>query len=264
MISPTSLAVSDHDEETRSLPNNRTRPITLERNERIEHHLPLVTLVLAKVRRNLPAHLDADDLHSAGVTGLIAAAERFDPTRTGTFEGYACIRIRGAILDELRRTDPTSRRSRSRNREIQSAICEAEQDLGRVPTDLELSERLGIAVSELDTWRKAAAPVRLISLDAEAHQDGFNGGSSLHGAMRDESQECVRAAMEKKELVQILTERMAELPTLQKRILALYYFEGVQFSEIAVVFGISASRICQLHKEAVLKLGSCMRSARQS
>lgn len=82
MIALTSLAASDHEEETRSLPNNRTRPITLERNERIESHLPLVTLVLAKVRRNLPAHVDADDLHSAGVTGLIAAAERFDPTRT--------------------------------------------------------------------------------------------------------------------------------------------------------------------------------------
>ncbi len=82
--------------------------------------------------------------------------------------------------------------------------------------------------------------------------------------MRDESQECVRVAMEKKELVQILTERMAELPVIQKRILALYYFEGVQFSEIAVVFGISASRICQLHKEAVKRLGSCLRSARQS
>jgi RNA polymerase sigma factor for flagellar operon FliA len=228
------------------------------RNQRIEQYLPLVGKVLAKLRRNLPLHVDLDDLHSAGITGLIAAAERFDPAQIGSFQGYVCLRIRGAILDELRRLDTSSRRSRVRHREIQVAVQEIEQERGRAPTDAEVSERLHISVEELVRRREAAAPSRLISLDGGCDGTGEH-GQSLHDVIVDQNHACVREMMEKKETVRLLSEHLATLPDLPKRVLALYYFEGLRFSEIAEVFCLSEARICQIHKQTVTKLGASIR-----
>ena len=229
-----------------------------DRNQLIEQYLPLVGKVLAKLRRNLPLHVDVDDLYSAGITGLIAAAERFDPAQLGSFQGYVCLRIRGAILDELRRLDTTSRRSRVRSREIQVAVQEIEQKLGRAQSDAEVSERLHISVEELDRRRQAAAPSRFISLDGGCDGTGEN-GRSLHDVIVDHNHACVRELMEKEETVQLLTEHLATLPDLPKRVLALYYFEGLRFSEIAEVFSLSEARICQIHKQTVMKLRTSIR-----
>jgi RNA polymerase sigma factor for flagellar operon FliA len=229
-----------------------------ERNKLLEEYLPLVGNVLAKVKRNLPSHVDADDLYSAGVMGLIAATQRFDPEQRSTFTGYACLRIRGAMLDELRRNDVCSRRSRVRNKEIQKAVLEIEQELGRAPNDRELSARLHISVSELMRRRAGAAPTRVVSLDGHPDSDAPMDGS-LHEAIADHSQECVRETMEKEELAQLVAERLAALPEIQKRILALYYFEELRFAEIGAVFDLSEARICQIHKQAVAKLRSSIR-----
>ena len=241
---------------------NRHTPEELDRNERIETYFHLVDKILAKVRAKLPAHINADDLRSAGVMGLVAASERFDPAKAGAFPGYACLRIRGAILDELRRIDPCSRRSRGREKKIQSATQELAQSLGRTPTDEELSTRLQIPVSELLQWREATAAGRLISLDVPC-ETGSSIGSSLHEVLPDHEQESVRDAMEKKELLELMSDRIAELPVMEKQILALYYFEEMRFGEIGVAFGLTESRVCQIHKQAVLKLRAFIRSARE-
>lgn len=233
-----------------------------ERNERIERFLPLVAQVLSKIRRSLPPHADIDELYSAGVTGLVAAVERFDPSQANSFPGYVCLRIRGAILDELRRLDPCSRSSRSRARKIQQAILEAEQEFGRAPTDRELSARLKISVGELERWRGFTTPVRLLSLDAPVDADG-DSGSVLHEAIADTEHTCVRDRLEHAELLQILTDRMATLPENQRRVLSMYYFENMRFAEIGEVFGITETRVCQIHKEAVRKLERVIRAARQ-
>ncbi|HEX2099380.1 MAG TPA: sigma-70 family RNA polymerase sigma factor, partial [Candidatus Synoicihabitans sp.] len=146
-------------------------PVERKQNQLIEQHLPLVRRVLERIRRTLPRHIDIDDLHSAGVTGLIAAAQRFDPAQHETFPGYACLRIRGAILDELRRLDWCPRRTRARNRRIQTAMQQAEQELGRPATDLEMSERMGVTVREFSKWREASRPLSFLPLDQPADQD---------------------------------------------------------------------------------------------
>ncbi|MEO5958187.1 MAG: FliA/WhiG family RNA polymerase sigma factor [Opitutaceae bacterium] len=245
--------------------NSRIAGITsaeLLRNERIEQYLPLVDSVLGSFRRKLPAHIDLDDLHSAGVTGLISAAERFDPEQGNTFKSYVCLRIRGAILDELRRLDPCSRASRARSRKIQGAVQEAEQRFGRAPTDAEVSAQLNISVAEFIRWRETSASIRLISLDGQSENSDSKGGS-LHDLLSADGPD-VRETMEKQELVSLVTDRIAMLPDTQKRVLALYYFERMHFSEIAVAFGLTESRICQIHKQAVATLRAFVESSRRN
>ena len=242
---------------------DRLSPAEIERNQQIEKYFPLVDKVLAKVRRNLPPHINADDLRGAGVMGLVAAAERFVAAQANTFEGYARLRIRGAMLDELRRIDPCSRRSRIRAKRIQAVTQEVAQAVGRMPTDREVSVRLNITTTELEQWREAAASVRVVSLDVSANPDD-PAGSSLHELIPDSEQESVRDAMDREELLQILLHRLEELPALEKKVLALYYHEGMRFCEIARVFDLTESRICQIHKKAVVSLRRYLQSARQS
>lgn len=247
--------------------NDRSSPhrlsaAELERNERVQRYLPLVAQVLSKIRRTLPPHANTDELYSAGVTGLISAVERFDPAQADSFPGYVCMRIRGAILDELRRLDPCTRMSRTRGRKIQQAILEAEQELGRAPTDAEVSSRLQISVREFNRWREAATPIRILSLDVPPENDS-NGASPLHEMIADQNHECVRDGMERQELMELLTARIAELPDMQKRILAMYYFEGMRLAEIGAVFHLTETRVCQIHKQVVKKLQTYLESVRQ-
>jgi RNA polymerase sigma factor for flagellar operon FliA len=234
----------------------------LDRNELIEQYLSLVGSVLAKLRYKLPPHVDADELHSAGVTGLIAAVARYDSAQASTFAGYARVRIQGAMLDELRRQDPCSRRARVRCKTIQRVVLEAEQALGRAPSDREISERLHISVTQLEQWREAAEQTRTISLDLEAEGDSSKRGS-LHATLADDSHVCVRDTIEKRELLELISVRIAALPDRQKRILAFYYSEGMRFAEIAAVFDLTESRICQLHQDAVKTLQAFIRKMRK-
>lgn len=243
--------------------NAQSRPTVaeLERNARVEQHLPLVRRVLERIRRTLPRHIDADDLYSAGVTGLIAASERFDPKQHATFPGYACLRIRGAILDELRRLDWCPRRTRAKARRFEAAVQEAEQELGRAPTDGEMSRRLGVPLRSISKWREAAKPTRFIPLDQPSHSDDPQSGS-LHEVIADERQVGVRDSMENEELMQLMADRIEALPEAQKKILAMYYFEGMRLAEIATVFKRTESRISQIHAQAVSTLRAEIFAAR--
>ena len=233
----------------------------LERNERVEQHLPLVRRVLERVRRTLPRHIDVDDLYSAGVTGLIAASDRFDPEQHATFPGYACLRIRGAILDELRRLDWCPRRTRAHARRFEAAVQDAEQELGRTPTDKEMSQRLGVPLRSISKWREAAKPTRFLPLDQPSNNDDPQGGS-LHEIIADEREVSVRDSMEREELLQLMADRIESLPDVQKRILAMYYFEGMRLAEIATVFNRTESRISQIHAQAVATLRTEIFAAR--
>jgi len=219
----------------------------------------MVREVLGKMQRTLPSHVDADDLHGAGVMGLVAAVERYVTEQSHTFSGYAYISIRGAILDELRRMDICSRRVRQRAKPIDAAIETKAQILGRVPTDEEVSAELQIPVADLQKWRERASAIRVVSLDACSETDASTGGW-LHEIIPDNEQQSVREVMEKEDLLKLLTQRIADLPELQKKVLAMYYFEEMRFAEIGVAFDLTESRICQIHKQAVTKLRAHLRS----
>ncbi len=229
------------------------------RNRLIETYLPLVEKVVTVVRRRLPEHVDHDDLHSAGVMGLIGAVQRFDHAQTTTFEGYARLRIRGAVLDELRRNDSCSRRSRAMAKRIAAATQEISQEKGRPATDTEISARLNLRVPELQRFREAGESSRVVSLDASA--GGASDDKALHESIADASHDSVIETMQKEELQQLLAERMAELPAMEKKILALYYFERMKLAEIAEIFGVTESRISQIHKKTVTALRLYLRKA---
>lgn len=222
------------------------------RNQLIETYLPLVEKVVAVVRRRLPEHIDHNDLHSAGVIGLIAAVQRFDSAQALTFEGYARVRIRGAVLDELRRNDSCTRRSRAMVKRIAATTQEIAQENGRPATDEEVCVRLGIRGTDLHRYRQAAESARIVSLDS--NEGSGAGDRALHESIADSTQESVIDTLQKEELQQLLMKRMAEMPVMERKILALYYFEGMKFAEIAEVFDVTESRISQIHRKSVTSL----------
>src|SRR5215204_5656712 len=202
-------------------------PAAVDEKDLIERYLPLVRNVVDRIKLNVPAHVDADDLYSVGITGLIAAVRKFDPNQGNTFASYAAMRIRGAILDELRRMDWCPRRARARSRKLKNAINDVEQKVGRAATDAEVSAALGIGPKEYEKWVEEAKPVTFIAIDQQA--DGDEGeGASLHELLADDADRTGRDHMEKAELLQLLTQRISELPDIPKKILAMYYFENMR------------------------------------
>ncbi|MCF3649371.1 FliA/WhiG family RNA polymerase sigma factor [Synoicihabitans lomoniglobus] len=229
----------------------------------LERHLPLVRAVVNRIKLRLPAHVEADDLHSVGVTGLIAAVRRFDSAQDNTFGAYATLRIRGAVLDELRRLDWCPRRARAKSRQIRDAVGELEQRFGRVATDAELSKHLGLEPQELARWQAEVRPITIVPIDQPVG-DAEGTSGSLHELIADDNCEHVGDSMEQQELKAMLVERISEMPETPKKVLAMYYFENMRLAEIAEVFGLTESRICQIHGQALQSLRKWILRARES
>jgi len=219
----------------------------------VEKHLPLVKTVVSRMRVTLPTTLDLDDLYSVGVTGLMSAAKRYDPCRNSTFTAFASQHIRGAILDELRRMDCMSRGSREKAHKLTDAINRVEQRMQRAATALEISEELGVSEAEYESLLEEAAPISFLPLDGETYSDSSE-DVRLHEIIPDDSQPTASAELEKKELLQLVIDRIQELPDMPRKILAMYYFEDLRLSEIAAAFGLTEGRISQIHTQTVLAL----------
>jgi RNA polymerase sigma factor for flagellar operon FliA len=236
-------------------------PSVIDEKDLIERYLPLVRNVVDRVKLTLPPHIDADDLYSVGVTGLIAAVRKYDPAQGRTFAGYAALRIRGAVLDELRRMDWCPRRTRTRVRKLKEAIGEIEQKLGRPVTAEDVCEELDITPAEYERWLEESRPMTFVSLDH--HADGEESeGASLHELLADDNDVTGRDNLEQAELLQLLAQRMAELPDVPRKILTMYYHENMRLAEIAAVFGLTESRICQIHSQTILGLRSYLGRAK--
>ena len=216
----------------------------------LEDYLPLVRSVVYRMRGKLPETIEAEELHSVGVSGLAAAVQKYHPARRETFAGYAATRIRGAILDELRRQDTMSRGSRAQAKRLERAVSKLTQEQGASYSQDSLCVEMNVSAEELAAMMEDVRPVRLVSLDCADAESDFP-EESLHDIIPDDC--CVSAvhALERKEIISLLAERMAQLPELQKKVLAMYYYENMQLSEIAAVFGLTESRICQIRGEAV-------------
>ena len=225
----------------------------IDEKELIERYLPLVRNVVDRIKLNLPPHVDVEDLYSVGVTGLIAAVRKYDPAQGHTFAGYATTRIRGAILDELRRLDWCPRRARAKAKKLKEAINELEQKFGRAATEEEVRLSLNLTHKEYAKWMEEAKPVCFVAIDQNAENEDSE-GASLHELIADESDVSVRDRIEKDELMQLVATRVSELPEIPKKILAMYYFENMRLAEIAAVFSLTESRICQIHAQTVLGL----------
>jgi len=233
----------------------------IDEKDLIERYLPLVRGVVDRIKITLPQHIDADDLYSVGITGLLAAVRRYNPDQGNTFASYAAMRIRGAILDELRRMDWCPRRTRARARKLKESINALEQRLGRAASEQEICAELGLSARDYAKWLDESRPVTFLAIDQTPENDD-SPGASLHELLSDDNDETGRERMEKEELVQLLSQRIAELPDIPRKILAMYYFEDLRLAEIAKVFGLTESRICQIHSQTVIGLRAYLGRAR--
>ena len=233
-----------------------------DRDRLILTYAPLVKYVAGRLGSGLPAHVDEGDLISYGLLGLISAIERYDPDRDIKFETYAIVRIKGAIIDELRALDWVPRSVRSRAREIERAIAELEAKLGRAPTDEEIAHKIGISQDELEESLTDISRSSIAALD-ELWSGGADGDQvSLLDTIEDQAGPRPADALDETEVRETLADAIARLPEREKLVITLYYYEELTLREIGEVLGVTESRVSQLHTTAVLRLRSRLSGAR--
>lgn len=218
------------------------------REQDVLRHLPLVQTVVDRVATHLPSHVDRDDLFHAGVIGLIDALGKFDPGRDNAFSTYAVLRIRGAVIDELRARDWVPRGARERARAYQKAVSELSQLLGRLPKDDELAARLGIDITQLPELESQSTLASQVSLDAPLGEDGALGDGLTR---RDDETADPARHMEAADRRRLLIKMLETLSEQERLIVKLYYFENLMMKEIAAIVGVTESRICQIHSRVM-------------
>jgi len=218
----------------------RPDPFARMRSALVTENIHMAKRIAAMLARRLPPGL-ADDVQSAALLGLVEAARRFHPGRGDSFPAFAAKRVRGAVLDELRRGDMLPRRARQAARRVREAVRALEHTLGRVPRDEEIAAHLGVDVEHYRDKLAGLGSVEMVSLDRVL------GGSHEPGA--DPEQNAMRAAV-----VEQLGRARERLDPREARILTMYYEEQMTLAEIGRLLGVTESRVCQLHTRALRRL----------
>jgi RNA polymerase sigma factor for flagellar operon FliA len=203
---------------------------------------------------NLPQHLDRDDLQSAGVLGYLRAAARFDATRGASFRGYCAVRIRGAVLDELRRWDWAPRSIHQSQRRITRITSNLTENLEREPTRDELAAALGIDVTELAAFQSQSQPRTLISFDEVAENSNGEEGLPLTERLADPSADRPDARVVSLEDRRTMVKCLAALPSAQATVIVLHYLKNVPLREVARKLKVTPARVSQLHHQALERL----------
>ena len=217
------------------------------------NYLYLVGYIYGRIAINLPPHIDREDLEHQGALGLLAALDNFDPARNVKFETYASIRIRGAMIDYLRKQDLLSRPIRKRAGEIERTAEEFSKRVGRAVTVADLAQEMGSTVDEISDSLWKSSHSFIISLEREVYEDE-EGSSSTFADNLAISVPGPHEEAEKANLLECMTRAIEELPDKERQIIALYYYEELTLKEIGAVLGISESRVCQIHSRAVFNL----------
>ena len=223
------------------------------RDRLVVNYSPLVRYVAGRVSGRTGGPLDQEDLISTGLVGLLGAIETYDPGRGNKFESYAISKIRWSMLDELRKVDPLSRRTRLRAQQIERARDELVQKLGRAPTESELVGALGISISEHRAFLDQYARAQVKSLEARAeHQGGPAGG--LHDLIGDHSATDPASAAEAAEVRARLVRAIGCLGEKERLVTTSYYYEGLTLREIGRVLDLTEGRISQILHAALARL----------
>lgn len=210
-----------------------------------EHYVHLVKLVAGRLGIYLNQYIDIDDLVGYGVLGLIDAVDKFDPTKNVKFETYASLRIRGAILDAIRKLDWIPRTLRKKQKDIDRAYVELEMKLGRPPVDQEVAESLNISLEEYNTLLKEVNVSTLVSIDENIYH---------FESIKDHNAQIPEHYVEENEMKHTLASVIEQLPEREKKVIFLYYYEELTLKEISRVLEVSESRVSQLHTKAVSRL----------
>ncbi|MCC5793123.1 MAG: RNA polymerase sigma factor FliA [Chromatiales bacterium] len=215
----------------------------------VEQHAPLVKRIAWHLRGRLPAETDMDDLVQVGLIALLEAARSYSPDRGASFETYAGIRIRGAMLDEVRRANWVPRSVYRQQRALSTAIQAVEDRQGTPASSQEIAEELGVSLDEYFRIAAQVATQRMLSLDDGGDEDNPRSGS-LPGNDEDDP----FSELESREREAALATALAGLPEREALLMSLYYTEELNLREIGEVMGFSESRACQLHAQALARL----------
>lgn len=210
-----------------------------------EKYVYLVKLVAGRLGIYLNQYVELDDLVSYGILGLIDAIDKFDMGKNVKFETYASLRIRGSILDAIRKLDWVPRTLRKKQKELDKVYIELENKLGRRPEDIEVADHLGINQDEYNELLKEVNISSLISIEEYTYQ---------FESIKDPSAPIPEDYIEEKEIKDTLATLIEELPEREKKVVFLYYFEELTLKEISSILEVSESRVSQLHTKAVSRL----------
>ena len=225
---------------------SRARKFSAEERERlILEHLPQVRMIARRIHGRLPENVSLDDLVSTGILGLISAIDRFDPSRHIHLRTYAEHKIKGAILDSLRRLDWAPRQQRKHAKQIEAAIAVAEQRLQRSPTEQEVAAELNLTVDRYHQWQVKVRGVNLARLES-ARDPAIPEDRDLLRFVSGDPKEWPSALLERSELQRALAAAISGIPDIEKTVLSLYYHDELTLREIAKIVGLHESRISQL------------------
>ncbi|MEQ1644960.1 MAG: FliA/WhiG family RNA polymerase sigma factor [Pyrinomonadaceae bacterium] len=221
------------------------------RDTLIMSHLPKVKYIADRIAAKLPSSVERDDLYGAGVVGLIDAVEKYDASRGVAFTTFAELRVRGAILDNLRASDWASRTVRRRAREIQAAYAHLEQKNGGTVSESEVAVHMNIPISELRETLQDIDGLKVSNLDERDEQTGL----SISDLISDKSISPLDE-LGQTEFRQHLVKAVDGLPERERQVIALYYVEELTMKEIGEVMGVTESRVSQLRSQAIVRLRS--------
>lgn len=220
------------------------------REKLIIEYAPLVRVVAGRLSMYLGYNVEYEDLVSYGIFGLIDAIDKFDLGKDVKFETYASLRIRGAILDQIRKMDWIPRTVRQKQKKIEEAIRKVETRTGKNASDEEVARELGIEGDELNEWQSQLKVTNVVSLNEFVEQGGepvMDAQNNSHFAQPEE-------AIAEEELKKILEETMELLTEKEQKVILLYYYEELTLKEISNILEVSESRVSQLHTKALLKM----------
>lgn len=221
------------------------------RDALILEYAGLVKIVAGRLNMYLGYAVEMDDLVGYGIFGLIDAIEKFDNLKGVKFETYASLRIRGAILDQIRKMDWIPRTLRQKQKKLEQAAAQIEARTGRMATEEEIAETLDISVEEAVSWQNQTKVANLVSLDEYIEQGSeIKADSQNHSSHFEQPEQVV----EKQELKAQLMKALEDLTENERKVIVLYYFEELTLKEISKVLEVSESRISQLHTKALQKM----------
>jgi RNA polymerase sigma factor for flagellar operon FliA len=229
----------------------KKQPTQESRNRLIEYYLPIVRFNAERVHAKLPTEVDVEDLVSAGMFGLIDAIEAFDLDRGVKFETYCSPRVRGAILDELRSMDWVPRLVRNRSQRIQAAVKALQSEMGRVPSDREIAQRIGVSATDFVRMSRDATAVSMTSLSRKAFGNDSSRDVSEIDVLKDGRATSPVQEIQKTDLKKLIQRGLT--PT-ERLILILYYYEQMTMKEIGLTLDLSESRVSQMHSAIVDRL----------
>ncbi len=219
-----------------------------EKQNTVETHAPMVKRIAYHLKSRMPANIQLDDLIQSGMIGLLEAANNYDASQGASFETYASIRVRGAMLDDVRKNDWAPRSVHRNNRRVAEVVRKIENEKGRDARDTEIAEALEMDMDEYNRILQDASGHKILSFE-----DIGNGEDSLIDSIPTPMSEPLDS-LQKEDIKSQVATAIASLPERERLVMALYYDEELNLREIGAVIGVSESRISQIHSQAIIRL----------